>query len=402
MEKRKIVDTSQYRYLLIGQIVSTFGDTVYLVAILWLATEYTNSAAKISLISVFDTIPAVLTGLLSGAIVDRCVKKRVMIISDAARCILVAMFVISYVLKLHNIAIIYILTLLMAVFQSLYNPSQFALLPLLVEKGDLNKANSISTMAVNAVIAFGNSIGGYVVSFIGTVGALVSDCISFIVSIICTNKIVYKENKTIRVGEKQGSWGKDIYDAIIYVTKNHNICLLLLLSMSLNLISGAFYILPVFVKDILQGEATLYGIIEGAGTIGMILGAGFIMRINKPINKVLSVSALLECVCFIGMALCRMSWLIILFRFILGCSNAAYNTAFTTMCQENVKEAYRGRVYTITYMISTISLPIAAFICGNLSDSMSIAYTWLLFGVLAFIMAATICVGLLHKGECDE
>lgn len=402
MRKDKLIENPNFGYLLTGQFISTFGDSVYLVAVLWMATNYTDSASELSLISIFDTIPAVIIGLLSGAVVDRNIKKNMMIFADGGRCILVMIFAVLYLSDWVNIYCVYILTFFMAIFQCLYNPAQFALLPLIVKKENLNKANSISTVTLNAVVAFGNAIGGYIVSFIGTIGVLLIDAVTFVVSIICTKKIIYKETPLSRSMGMRKTWANDIKDALLYVKNNHFICLLLLLNMCLNIISGAFYILPLFVKNVLNNGSELYGTIEGAGTIGMIFGAGVIIRAAKPTYKLLSISAIMECACFIGIALSRNVWIIIVLRFLLGCSNAAYNTSFATMSQEKTQEKYRGRVYTISYMVSTISLPISAFICGKIADLKSVTYTWLLFGIIATIVSIAICTKLAHRSTTNE
>jgi MFS family permease len=71
--------------------VSTAGDSMHQVALMWLVYELTGSSTATGLVGMAQYLPSVIIGLLAGAAVDRLDRKRVMIVADAARVVLVTL-----------------------------------------------------------------------------------------------------------------------------------------------------------------------------------------------------------------------------------------------------------------------------------------------------------------------
>ena len=68
---------------------------------------------------------------------------------------------------------------------------------------------------------------------------------------------------------------------------------------------------------------------------------------------------------------------------------------FATLFQQEVDDIYRGRIYAISFMVSTISLPISALLSGRVADIVSIRFSWLFFGVMALLLCGlNYCISL--------
>lgn len=388
MIKHEVFHNRNFRLLTFGQMISTFGDTLYLVAMLWIAAEITDSSTKLSFISVCDSLPAIFLGFFSGVIVDRNCKKKIMIIADLARCLLIFIFSVVFVYGKVSIYYIFILTLLIAFFQGLYNPAQFSITPKLVEQCNLKNANSISTFVLNVITIIGNSVCGFVFKYLGVLWTLWVDCISFILSAFCSKKIHYVEIIEKKEEEKT-NWIEESISAVKYLSGKQNLLLLLFLSLTLNLVSGSFYCLPLFIKNTLRQDIAIYGIVEAFGAAGMLLGALLVIKIvSNHYYIIMILTGVFECICFIGIALSISPLSVFVLRFLLGCNNAIFNVMFATLFQQEVEDTYRGRIYTISYMVSTISLPISALLSGRVADIVSIRFSWLFFGFVALILCA--------------
>ena len=395
MIKHKVLYNRNFRLLTFGQMISTFGDTLYLVAMLWIAAEITDSNTKLSFISVCDPLPAIFLGFFSGVIVDRNSKKKIMIIADFARCVLIFGFSLVFAFGKVNIYYIFILTLLIAFFQGLYNPAQFSITPKIVEQCDLKDANSISTFILNIITIIGNSVCGFAFKYLGGLWTLWVNCFSFILSALSTKKIQYVEIIEKEEVEETNIL-KDSFSAVKYLLGKQNLLLLLFLSLTLNLVSGSFYCLPLFIKNSLNQDIAIYGIVEAFGAAGMLLGALIVIKIvNSHYYKIMILAGVFECVCFIGIALSSSPLSVFLLRFILGCNNAIFNVMFATLFQQEVDDIYRGRIYAISFMVSTISLPISALLSGRVADIVSIRFSWLFFGVMALLLCGlNYCISL--------
>ena len=71
--------------LWVGQVISHFGDSLFLVGIFFLALEITGSKASSGLLLALNFLPALALGLFAGAFVDRHDRRRVMLAADLLR-----------------------------------------------------------------------------------------------------------------------------------------------------------------------------------------------------------------------------------------------------------------------------------------------------------------------------
>src|SRR6266446_2756186 len=86
---RDLLRNRNFRFLWTGQSISDFGDSLTNLALLIIINQLTGSTAALATMLIVLTIPQVTFGLISGVYVDRWDRKRIMIVSDLVRGILV-------------------------------------------------------------------------------------------------------------------------------------------------------------------------------------------------------------------------------------------------------------------------------------------------------------------------
>src|ERR1700761_6773968 len=79
----------EFRYLWIGNTISLCGDQFFLVALPWLILQITGSGAVLGSILMVEAIPRAGLMLLGGAVTDRISPRKIMILTAAARTLLV-------------------------------------------------------------------------------------------------------------------------------------------------------------------------------------------------------------------------------------------------------------------------------------------------------------------------
>lgn len=117
-----------------------------------LVEERTQSSAQTGLIIVSSILPAFLTSLVSGAVVDRWGRKRLLIVSHVTRGLVALVFWAgtTFLSAGALLVSIYGANLLIAVFSQFATPSELAMLPDLVEKPQLPAANGLLQMGMLA------------------------------------------------------------------------------------------------------------------------------------------------------------------------------------------------------------------------------------------------------------
>jgi MFS family permease len=84
----------QFRLLWSGQAVSSFGDGLTSIALLVTSQRLTGSTAAVAATAIAIALPQLAIGLFAGVIVDRWSRRRVMIVADLLRAVLVLGFLV--------------------------------------------------------------------------------------------------------------------------------------------------------------------------------------------------------------------------------------------------------------------------------------------------------------------
>jgi Na+/melibiose symporter-like transporter len=89
------VRVPDFRFLLIGDLVSNLGSWLLAVALPYRVFRLTGSATATGLALAAEALPALLAGPVAGVFVDRWDRRRVMIITNLARGVVLAGFLLA-------------------------------------------------------------------------------------------------------------------------------------------------------------------------------------------------------------------------------------------------------------------------------------------------------------------
>ena len=177
-----------FRYLATGLAISQTGERLYNVALLILVLNATGSATWVAAAGIVRLLPYVLFGPLGGVVADRYPPKRVMIVSDLARAVIMAglgLVALSSAPPLFAI----VLAGASTTFAVAYGPAVSAGLPLLVDEDELSAANSITTTISSVRIALGPAVGGVLLLLGSPATAFFFNAVSFLLSAVAVAKV---------------------------------------------------------------------------------------------------------------------------------------------------------------------------------------------------------------------
>lgn len=152
--------------LLFGEFVSSIGDWLYLVAILVVVYEESQSALLLGVIGAGRIVPYILLSIPAGIIVDRYDRRLILIWTDIARG--VAMLALAaLVLTGAPLLAIVAVTLVAACFSTFFGPAIGAFLPTLVDESELGPANSAWASLDNLAFVIGPAVAGLLIALGG-------------------------------------------------------------------------------------------------------------------------------------------------------------------------------------------------------------------------------------------
>jgi len=280
---RQLLRDRNVRWLFAGQTVSQVGDGVSKVALLWFVYALTDSALKMSLIGVLQTIPPLVFGPFAGVLLDRIDKRSAMMIIDLSRMGLLASIPILHAMGLLSLPLLYVLVFVIAMFSMAFGPALNATLPLIVNKDQLTGVNALMQSAMTIGQLLGPALSGLLIAAIGAQNALYVNAAGFLLSALSKIPLRLPHVRAHRSsGNVLTQAVKDLKDGIRFVfVKQRLLFLLMIVASIFTLGSTAFvYLLPVIGDRLLHVGAVALGLLWSALSLGIL--ATTVWLIWKP------------------------------------------------------------------------------------------------------------------------
>jgi hypothetical protein len=131
----------EFRKLWTANAISNLGDGVTFVAGPLLAASLTRDPLLVAGLSFAQRLPWLLFSLVSGALVDRLDRRRLMATVDVGRCLLLGLLGVAVLLDAVTIALLYAVFFAVGVAETLFDNASVSILPSVVAKERLPKAN---------------------------------------------------------------------------------------------------------------------------------------------------------------------------------------------------------------------------------------------------------------------
>jgi MFS family permease len=268
-----------FRFLWFGQIVSLTGDWFNLIASATLLSGLTESGIAVGALFVVRWLAPFLISPVAGVAADRYDRKKLLILADLARGVIVLGFLL--VRDAGDIWLLYTLTAIQLGVSGFFFPARNAILPNIVSLKELGAANALSSATWSVMLALGTALGGIVAGGFGVQVAFLTDALSFFLSAMFIGQIRYKATSEARGGD--GSTGTAVghyVDGLRYLRRHLDILAIVLLKAAVALTaSGALHVIQVALAErvfvIGRGGALSMGImfaVVGLGTgIGPII-----------------------------------------------------------------------------------------------------------------------------------
>ncbi len=173
-----------FRLLLAGQMVSTIGDMFYAVALPWFVLSSGGTARDLGIVLAAYGIPRAGFVLLGGSLSDRMQPRRMMLVADIARALLVGGLAAIVLLDMHTLWILCAIAAPLGAFEGLFLPASMAILPSIMSDDDLQAGNAINMATVQVSTLVGPGVGGIVVASVRSGIAFLIDAGTFVVSAI--------------------------------------------------------------------------------------------------------------------------------------------------------------------------------------------------------------------------
>ncbi len=263
-----------FRRFWTGQTLSFFGSEVTLLALpLTAVVTLDASGVEMGLLAAAGTTPALVAGLLAGALVDRTRRRPMLIAADLGRAAVLGSVPVVYLLDLLSVWYLCIVAFAAGVLTTFFDIAHSSLLPSIVRREQLVEGNSKLEISRSGALILGPGLAGLIVQILTAPIAIVIDSLSFVLSALALRRIRAVEARPERP-ESRRSLLADVREGVGVIARSP---LLRTMGSSLgvyNLFAGMFSaVYLLFVTRELDVPPAAVGIIFGVGGLGFFIAA---------------------------------------------------------------------------------------------------------------------------------
>ncbi len=392
----------EYWKLFVANTISRLGDSIDAIAYSWMAYEITNSASWLSIIMGVNAIPTILFQPLVGALVERINQKKLMVLTDLGRGLIVFLTALFLITGDLTAWILLIFTFLNSTLEAFRMPAGMAVYPKIISKEKYTLATSLNQSISQIAQIIGMAAAGFIIGLMGTGGAIMIDATTFIISGIILSFLNLKQSTSSEKMELSfKNYVIDLKEGLHYFKSHKLVLVICLLGSLMNVVVfpiGSFQ--AVYINDTLGLAAIALSVSSIAFSLGMALTSYLYPKMSKHIPRyklflgswgvlmVLLIALSLNGPHFIPTVI----WIMLFLTFFLsGCSLALLNIAANVSFMEHVEENYLARIGGLFNSMVMLATPIASFFFALIAKFLNISQIFLLTGISGMILLIVMC-----------
>ncbi len=326
-------------------------------------------------------LPWLLFGVISGALVDRMDRKRVMVITNSLRFVGIGLLAVGIATGDAGLVAIYVVAFGLGVAETFFDTSAEAFIPQLVETEQLPSANArLQGLEFVAGSLAGPPLGAFMFA---TAVALpfFFDGFSFLAAALLIAWIpgTYRSERVVVQTVRE-----DIVEGLKWLWGRRVIRTLVLTAGGTNLIMFSFFaIFVLFAQDILEVTDFTYGVLLAIVGLGGLAGAILAPRIIRALGpgNTLRLNTAVSAVVFPITGLTSSVWQVAVLGFLFVLVLASWNVVSVSLRQTLTPDEMRGRVSGAARFLAWGTQPIGAVLGGVIAAAFGLRAPFFIGGV---------------------
>jgi MFS transporter, DHA3 family, macrolide efflux protein len=393
----QLLQNRSFAFLWLSQIISSVADVLYTVGVMVTIFNATGSALQTVGVTIATTLPPFLLGPVAGPMVDRYPRRTVMVLMDGLRAVLVLTLLALFQGGEVAVWLIYTVVAGLAVANTFYLPARQALIPSLVSRHDLIRANSIIFSTIQAAFALGFMVGGTLILLIPLETLLIANGVLFVVAAVFISFIRPHTPPTAEMWSADSPrprlW-ESMVDGGRYLRQHPIARPLIVMELLEHIPHGVWTsgLMLVFAVQALGENAAAWGQQNAAYFAAQILGAALTVMFAKWLGRragwIIITNAFLSGVLTIAFALSPTNLVAVILAFAFGPPMAIRDITQDSLLQMSVDEGQLGRIFAVRNMFRNVIFMLAGIFFAWLADYLSIRWIYAIGGIL-YLLTAT-------------
>jgi MFS family permease len=372
--------------------LSNLADGIFKVALPLIAIQYTRDPTLIAGLAVAEGLPWLVFSLYAGAVSDRQDRRFVMLSANVVRASLLALLALAIALDAATIAVLYVVAFCIGMAETLYDTSAQSILPQVVDRRLLTRANGrLYAAELTANEFIGPPLGGFLV----TIGAALVLAGSAGVWFVAAGILLLLRGSFRTGHDGTTTIRADVAEGLRFLRRHRVLRAMALLTGMGNLAFSAAF--AVFVLYAVGADSPMgltepqYGVLLTATAVGAFLGTFIAERVEKKLGRSRTLLLMIVVTSLaIGVpALTTNPWVIGGVLAASGVTVVLGNVVMVSLRQRVTPDRLLGRVNSAYRLVAWGTMPLGALLGGLVASWWGIRTT---FAVAALISLSTLGV----------
>jgi MFS transporter, DHA3 family, macrolide efflux protein len=355
-----------------GQLVSQVGTSMTSFALLIWVWERTGTATPIALLGVLSAVPALLTKLVAGTLVDRWNRQRVMMVADLVAGLCSFAILLLFAADTLQVGHLYITSIVVGITGTFQGLAYSASLTVLLPKAQYARARGLISLSEYMSLIGAPLLGGVLVAVIGIGGILMVDLLTFLFAVGTLLIVRIPQPVSVDADVRVPLWRNSLL-GYQYIMQRRGLLGLLLIVLAFSFAESlAFPLITPMILARTGGDEVILGTVRSLQGVGGVTGGLLLVVWGGPKRRIHGVLMGVILTGLLGDALMGLGrslpvWIAaalgleLFIPLMLGSYHAIW--------QSKVKPHLQGRVFAARDLIATVGEPVARILSALLADT---------------------------------
>ncbi|MFC4475674.1 MFS transporter [Flavobacterium chungangensis] len=398
----KALKSKNFKLFFYGQSVSVIGTWLQKTAVSWMVYSITGSVFLLGLATFLSMIPSLFLAPLAGSIIGRYDRHRAMMVLQSLAMLQAGALALLIYLKIYNINFILALSLIQGIINAFdMTCRQTMMIDIVDNKEDLPNAVALNSTMNNFARIAGPALAGIILHQYGEDICFIGNFVSYVPVLV--SLMLMKITPHIKAENKLNMLD-DLVEGLDYVKKETEMArMLLMLTCSSLFVISFNTLMPVFAKDIFNGNAETFSWFESAAGIGSVLSAIYLANLKSAenMNKLMISASLLLGFSVIILALSSSITIALICMTLSGIGMMGQTSSINIYIQTHSTVNMRSRSISYYMMAYQGMIPVGSLIIGYVSHFLGVRATVAVQGIICLISVIVYLYYKKHKAIED-
>jgi MFS family permease len=400
---RSILQKPALRFVFAANVISMLGSGMNAAAVAWYILQATHSEIALGTFAVLQTIPAMLMLPFTGVIIDREDRRRLVMMLDAARAIIILTVSILAFMGKAKVWELYLMNTLVAAGFWMFWPTITALIQELTPGEEFVHANTFLLAGIQGGWLIAGSIVGFVYNRIGLGGVLLIDFSTYLVSFLCYFAVRKGRHVVPRPAELRADivaaetaverFVREMREGIQFLRGRRNLVFLgISWALFLAAMMTGVVVTPPLSDKVFHAGAVGYGWLNAGWGTGAFVSALYAPWLIAGLGARRSIAISMGLLT-ISMTLAPLSPVLaiaVLLYAVMGSARGVSGVAMNTSIMEQVPQHFMGRVQNTFYFVGTALQICLALLVGAVAQ-VSLVAGFSIIGLVYAIAFVSAC-----------